>query len=183
MRFALAALSLLLAGTSAQAAIVTTGTISGSVGESAVVSLPMFTNPGEYKSYIAFSQPGSFSLAYHVIRITNFFCDFHDGQGFVNCGGDEVPVGFDLFASPGARSAVLGYSIQPEFRGVISPDEFFIDIEQAVGAGFEFFFEKSSSISYRVVTTAVPEPASWATMIAGFALAGAGLRSRKAVLA
>lgn len=176
-------LSLALAGGSAQAAIVTTGTISGNTGDSVNVTLPMFTDPGQYRADIAFSEPGSFMLAYHVERITSLFCDFHDGQGFVSCGGDSVPVGFDLFAGPGARFATLFYAISAPFRQDFGPDEFGLNFDQALGAEFEFTFEQDGSVSYRAVTSPVPEPAAWALMLTGFAIAGLGLRKRKAAFA
>lgn len=176
---------LLLAATSlpAHAAIITGGTISGSTGDALQVALPIYSAPGEYRAYIAFSQPGSFTLAYRVERVTNLFCDFHDSQGFVPCGGDGVPIGFDLAAGPGATSATLAYAISPPFREDYGPDQFGLVFDEALDPGFEFVFEEDGTVSYHVVTAPVPEPAAWALMIAGFGLAGAGLRRRKAVLA
>jgi hypothetical protein len=163
------------------AALVTTGTISGTVGEIVTVPLPMYTDPGSYRAYASFSGPGAFSLRYQVIRTTNFFCDFEDGGGFVACGGDDVPIGFDTFSSPGERSATLAYAIGAPFREDYSPTQYGLVFDHAEGADFEFIFEDDGSVSYRVVTAPVPEPASWALMLAGFGLAGAALRRRQTI--
>ena len=177
MRMLLTALALGWCATAAGAATVTTGTINGVTGDSVQVSLPAYTDPGQYRSYIAFSQPGTFSLAYHVQRVTNLYCDFHDGSGFVYCGGDEVPAGFDTFEGPGARTATLAYSIVALHRENYGPDQYGMVFDQLTDAGFEFTFEQDGTVSYRVVTTPVPEPAAWALMIIGFAAAGARLRA------
>ena len=183
MRIVLAGLILAVASPPAHAAIITDGTITGAAGESSTVSLPIYSAPGEYRAYIAFSQPGSFTLAYRVERVTNLFCDFHDSQGFVPCGGDGVPIGFDLMAGPGATSAVLDYAISPPFKEVYGPDQYGLVFDEALDAGFEFFFEEDGTVSYHVVTAPVPEPVAWALMIAGFGLTGTWLRRHKAVLA
>lgn len=185
MRITLAVLSLALAAGSAQAAIITTGTISGLAGDSSTVSLPMYTVPGQYRSYISFSDPGSFTLAYNVQRSTNLFCDFHDGQGYVACGGDDIPVGFDVSAGPGALDAMLNYSLQPLTKVIYSPDQYGMVFDQAIDANFVFNFEQDGTVSYRVVTAPVPEPEHWVLMLVGFAMGGAMLRLqwRKAALA
>lgn len=185
MRITLAVLSLALAAGSAQAAIVTTGTISGNTGDASTVSLPMYTVPGHYRSYITFSEPGSFTLAYNVQRVTNRFCDLHDGNGYVACGGDDVPVGFDISAGPGALVATLDYALQPLTKQIYSPDQYGMVFDQAVDANFVFNFEQDGSVNYRVVTAPVPEPSHWALMLVGFAMGGAMLRRqwRKAALA
>ena len=183
MRKALIVFALMMATGGANAAMISTGTISGVAGDSATVSLPIYDTPGAYRAYIAFSQPGSFTLAYNVVRSTNLFCDFHDGSGYVPCGGDDVPVGFDLFAGPGAKTATLSYALSAPFRETYAPDQYGEVSDRAVDAGFEFFFEEDGTVSYRVVTTPVPEPASWALMILGFAASGIAMRRRKPALA
>lgn len=177
MRLTLLALFSTLA-VPAQAAFVTSGAIGGAVGEIVTVPLPMYTDPGSYRAYASFSGPGAFSLRYQVIRTTNFFCDFEDGGGFVPCGGDDVPIGFDTFSNPGDRSATLAYTIGSPFREDYSPTQYGLVFDYADGASFEFIFETGGSINYRVVTAPVPEPASWALMLAGFGFIGAALRGR-----
>jgi hypothetical protein len=169
-----------LSATPLEAALITTGTITGSAGDAVSRVLPMYTDPGRYVSYIAFSQPGDFTLRYQVIRTTDMFCDFGDGAGFVACGGDDVPVGFDLFAGPGATTASLAYAIAAPFREDYSPTQFGLVFDHAEGADFEYFFAEDGVVNYRVVTTPVPESSVWALMIGGFGLLGATLRRRKA---
>ncbi len=52
------------------------------------------------------------------------------------------------------------------------------------GAGAQFADDESFGVDNFVVTmnSAVPEPATWAMMIGGFALAGAAMRRRNTVL-
>jgi hypothetical protein len=178
MRSSLIGALLLGAAAPATAALVSTGTITGNVGDSVEVALPMYTDVGAYRAYLAFSRPGSFSAAYKVIRTTNLYCDFGDGAGFVPCGGDDVPIGFDLFAGPGATTATLDYRIAAPFREDYSSVQYGLVFDHADGALFDFTFETDGDISYRVVSAPVPEPATWAMMLGGFALAGGALRGR-----
>jgi hypothetical protein len=183
MRLTAAALALtLIAPPAATAALVSSGSISGSAGDFVTVPLPMFVGPGRYHADIAFSAPGEFALRYQVIRTTNFFCDFDDGAGFVPCGGGDVPIGFDLFAGPGETAATLFYAIAAPFRENYSPTQFGLVFDHADGASLDYVFGADGAVSYRVVTAPVPEPASWALLIAGLALAAQALR-RRSILA
>lgn len=169
--FALAALS-----SAAPAALITTGTISGSGGQSALVTLPMYGDPGRYRATLNFSAPGEFYLRYGVVRTTSLFCDFGDGNGFQPCGGDDVPIGFDVFTAPDSSTTTLFYTIAAPFREVYGPNQYGLVSDHADGASFEFRFTRDGSISYSAVLVLVPEPTSWALMITGFAAAGIAAR-------
>ena len=77
----------------------------------------------------------------------------------------QSPVGFDILFSGGVNSAFL--SANDSFYGVdLTTGR--ATLIGGIGVG-----------NIRGITTAVPEPASWAMMIGGFGLMGAALRRRK----
>lgn len=51
--------------------------------------------------------------------VYNSFCNF--GDGFVNCGGDDVPIGFDSQISYG-KTLRVDYNILPTCRIDYSPE-------------------------------------------------------------
>jgi hypothetical protein len=116
------------------------------------------------------SQPGnaaplSLLLDSNADSLT-FTAGFFDGGSVV---GDfysaaGVLVGSQSFS--GSGYTVLSASGLGTFRGVTFRDN-------TDGAGLRFM-----NFSYNSVDNAVPEPATWALMIAGFGLAGASMRRR-----
>lgn len=89
---------------------------------------------------------------------------------------------FELFDLDGSLLAAIGYRT-PASHGVANFED---DYRSAV----VLRWKPSSTVAVdnivfdvKAVTSAVPEPASWALMIGGFGLAGAALRRRRATLA
>jgi hypothetical protein len=179
MRNLLVGGALCLISLPAQAALIVTGTIHGLSGESVMVPLPMYTSPGRYKANIEFTAPGEITLSYRVIRTTSLFCDFGDGNGFVGCGGDDTPQGFDTDSGVGATTATLLYALAAPFREDYSPVEYGLVFDHADGASFEFTFANDGYVDYRAASIVVPEPATWAMMLVGFTAVGASLRRRR----
>lgn len=165
--------ALMLGAGSAPAALVNTGTIDGKVGDSVLIDLPMLGDPGSYYGLVSFSRPGSIYLQYQVEWVYNFFCDF--GDGFVNCGGDDVPIGFDA-QIPSGRSLRLTYSIPPGYRIDYSPVYYETGAYFARGARFDFTFLDNGPVDYRAITDAIPDAPTWALMVGGFGLMGATFR-------
>jgi len=172
--------TLALGAGSAPAAVITVGTIEGNAGDSALVDLPMLDGPGSYYGSVSFSRPGSIYLEYRVEWVYNFFCDF--GEGFVNCGGDESTIGFDM-QTPYGKALRIVYSIPPAYRIDYSPIFYETGMYFARGARFDYAFLVDGAVEYRAITDAVPESQTWMTLVGGFGLIGAATRRGRRVAA
>ena len=80
--------------------------------------------------------------------------------------GTDARVGFDVFSSSGVNTAYL------------SLNDSFYTVDLTTGAATAVGAIGASNIRGLTFGRAVPEPASWALMIGGFGLLGAGLRLR-----
>lgn len=134
---------------------------------------------GEYQAFFGPTDPGGggilqtieteaggeYNLSFFLANLgnpPNAFGLFWDG-GFVSIDFDQDPFGYTQFFQTLTAS---GTSTQ---------------------LGFIFYHEPSFYLLDDVVLTAadaaIPEPATWALMIAGFGMVGASMRRRKAALA
>jgi PEP-CTERM motif len=101
--------------------------------------------------------------------------------------GNGLPFGAGVFngfvlevlTGPKIASAVIdsGGTIVPA-SAIVSNGDLFINF---VGVSQQDF--GTAIVNFTTLSTAVPEPASWAMLIAGFGLTGATLRRRRAVAA
>jgi hypothetical protein len=98
----------------------------------------------------------------NTIPVTNFI-KLAPGAFTVSGNTISITLGRDLFPSQGFDFADFGYNFWPRYRN--------IDDNTSVAD-----FAPDGSM---FKASAVPEPATWALMIAGFGLAGAGLRARR----
>jgi hypothetical protein len=87
-------------------------------------------------------------------------------------------VGCDGLGPEQCSSGFIFYTVEVEGLGGSSSLFGFLYPPMPVSAQLEF---KPSSWSMRLVGDAVPEPDSWALLIAGFGLTGAALRRRRAL--
>ena len=137
---------------------------------------------------------GRFSQSFTVMTAGTYSFSFLLGRGEVFCGCNDVPLTF--------RALVDDFVLDATLPGSVTSVPFFAqttryDRSASLGVGthrlaFEFsrgqtLFGRSpffvlDDVSATLVNGApgVPEPASWAMMIAGFGLAGAGARRRTA---
>jgi len=83
--------------------------------------------------------------------------------------------GFDVIQSPDPLNAVFGAG-PVLFTGTLAAPVFVIGT-------YELTDFNASGDSYTLNIAAVPEPASWAMLIAGFGLTGAAMRQRRRQLA
>lgn len=106
--------------------------------------------------------------------------------GFFNAAGST---GITAFARDGTLlGTVVNTGLGIEFLGLVTPDGsaqiagVFLDLVGAEPAGFAIDNLRFGTRG-QVVVPGIPEPGSWAMLIAGFGLTGAMMRRRKAVAA
>ncbi|WP_293864936.1 MULTISPECIES: PEPxxWA-CTERM sorting domain-containing protein [unclassified Sphingomonas] len=132
--------------------------------------------PGRYRFTFATDAPVDLFVGEVInTRTTNIFCN--EGSGPFYCGGDDVPLMPSLDpAGPGRWAALI--EVMPF---TITPGGGFIDRYETSDSccGYDFAFEALGAGSYVLSVEGVPEPASWALMLAGFAATGAALRMRR----
>ena len=125
-------------------------------------------------------QTGSPFVADFSSPITNFSVQFGD------YGADSVDtLVANFYAGAGGTGALIGTATQT-FDALTFPD--FATLTFSSGAPFQsvVFMGGTTDFPHSVfydnfAAGGVPEPASWALMIAGFGLAGAAMRSRRVV--
>ena len=172
---AIAALAL-AAAPAASAVIKTGGYDAGSFSDTAAIGL----GPGTYRFSIALTTPVPFVDGFAEKQtVTNFYCIDPDiGPDEFYCGGNEVPTQplWDQ-VTPTLYQAML--TVNP-FRDVPFSSGFVVRYtEQDDCCRFEYGWDAPGGGSYVLSYVQVPEPASWAMMIAGFGLLGAGVRHQK----
>ena len=137
--------------------------------------------PGSYRFTIELTTPVPYVDGYAEKQtITNFYCIDPDvGPEEFNCGGDEVPTQplWDQ-VTPTLYQAMM--MVNP-FRNVpVSGGGFVVRYtEQDDCCRFQYGWDAPGGGSYVLSYVQVPEPASWAMMIAGLGLLGVGVRHRK----
>lgn len=132
--------------------------------------------PGRYRFTFETTAPiDLFSGDVVNTRSTNIFCA--SGGGPFYCGGDDVQIMPTLDpAGAGHWSAVI--QVMPF---TITPGGGFIDHYESTDSccRYEFAFDALGAGNYVFSVEGVPEPASWALMIAGFTAIGGALRMRR----
>lgn len=162
--------------TTAGSVITAAGSISG------VRAAPAWTDAGVYQSigaggsslfdFSAWGSPlSSFSLYWGSIDSYNFI-DFLDANGLRIAGlsGGDLPR-FDGSQTASASNRRVIFDFEP-FESITAVRL------SSTGAAFEY-----DDIGAAAFTGAVPEPASWALLIAGFGLVGVSMRRRRTVVA
>jgi hypothetical protein len=117
-------------------------------------------------------------------------------QNIATVAGETYRVSFDMYAAPGGQQFRVDFAGQTLVNSSFSPGlgytSFVYDI-LASAASSQLRFRTQHKPSYYLLdnvrvehlepTEAVPEPATWAMLIAGFGLVGASLRRRSAASA
>jgi len=192
MRFAIALIAIGLASAPANAAKLF---CSAWDGEFAIASCPLpkaslpfkevhISEPGTYTATVNFSAPLSEVL--HIFGYRDFHFDIYNPAGKLIDGNN----GFDsFFTDLEIPAGLTGFSLQYSVPRISSTKTDWFDngeIDRAFyGTSNYFLLEggtRPPSFTFnisRISPRAVPEPASWAMMLAGFGLAGAAMRKRK----
>lgn len=108
--------------------------------------------------------------------------DYND-YGYVRLisGGDVIELFFrDIASGPGVGVGAFGYTEWTSFSTVLAAGTYTVEAGAANGLDGE---NPSFLLVDNFQMKAVPEPGTWALMIAGFGLAGAALRRRRAAVA
>jgi hypothetical protein len=155
----------------AQAAVIKAGDYAaGSFFDTAAESL----GPGRYIFSITLTTPVDFVDGYAEKQtVTNFFCsDPAVGPDEFNCGGNEVPTQplWDQ-VTPTLYQAAM--TVNPDVNAPFDAPPIVRYTERDECCTFQFGWEAPGAGSYVLSYRAVPEPATWALMLAGFGLTGA----------
>lgn len=174
---------LALAPSAAQAGVVVD--VSGFTDERGLFDLDYYDlDRGRYEITFAFDRPLSGFRTYAGTRyIYDLICP---GSPPFFCGGGDGLNPFE-FTNEDARIFSAAFTLHPEYTIETWPGQYVrFRPNSFVGGPVEAFDAREPTvenpptpIGYRLTITAVPEPASWAMMIAGFGLAGAALRRRQ----
>ena len=160
-------------------------TISGVVpfdpsGE-AIVYGPIFSDPGTYRYSFTLDRPAAAEIYLFAQETYNWF-GVDDG---VYYGGDAVPIEpVFSFLTPGTSGEGL-FTLKPPYENFYPGDPYIHELG--------YFFMKSAELRIYgnpgdppigftftgELLSAVPEPAHWALLIAGFGLVGGSLRYRR----
>jgi PEP-CTERM motif len=139
--------------------------------------------PGKYRFQLDLSTPVAAVFGDVFKTLTyNFYCDFQDGSGIVNCGGNDVPTG-PPFTQLTPTSYIADLTVNPPYSIPLSPLPFVRE------DGFESCCTYAADIftiaagTYTLSVSAVPEPAAWMLMILGIGITGAAMRRRRPGLA
>jgi hypothetical protein len=139
---------------------------------------------GAYRFSLVFSTPVAFlrpDSTVEKITTTNFYCDFGDGQGEVNCGGDDVPTlpEFDQITS---TTYQVSLRVDPPYHEPPPSPPPYMRYDQFDSCcSIQLDFDTREAGSYVLSYVAVPEPAAWSLLIGGLFGVGALLRHRRSV--
>lgn len=136
----------------------------------------------KYRVSVQFSRPANWFNVSYIENYSFLYCDYMVGW----CGGDD----YDLYYNVGGAGTNFATGTfvtgKDASRVDIGPwgdiytwDEWY----RYVNGYFDSEFASTDPVGYRIALQSVPEPASWAMMIAGFGLVGGSLRSRRRALA
>jgi hypothetical protein len=140
------------------------------------------TVPGAYRFTLAFDRPVLSAEVFGIEYRTQQYYYHDTGEfAFTRIADPNVEI-IPAKASFEPRSAVfklpaLLYHIQPDV-------DFTYDVFESYVVKYlylDFRVAPQQTIAWRVSIDAIPEPATWALMIAGFGLAGSSLRRRYGV--
>lgn len=137
---------------------------------------------GTYRFDVRFTAAPVYAFGDVINTVTDvFFCvDPTMPGGPFYCGGDDVP----LWASLQPETSTVYSALMRVGPTYLSGDPngwHMVHSESCCAVQFDFLSQAAGS--YELSVTQVPEPASWAVMIGGMALAGGSLRRRQAVAA
>ena len=153
--------SLTAGGTTATYSIVTDGTL-GVIGQSNIVSTSGTVSNGNGTN--SFANGNFLFLNGGSVSATATTLSFDSSQDGTFIFGDNL-VTFPVVCLTGGQDNCNGEPPQSVF---IARDFYALDFEWVPSTGI-----------YTIGTVAVPEPASWAMLIAGFGLTGAAMRRRR----
>jgi hypothetical protein len=157
------------AGGNSFSAAYSSSSLSGSprqgFGIDTATQLPVFRL--EYLPQFDASNPITIQVGiYQLDQSGSFRLEFNYGRG--ESFGEPVAV-----VNP---AALIGYAFGPTSFQIRAADELALQPNRIQDPNLGFSFD------FNAAATAVPEPATWLSMIAGFGLAGAALRRRRAEL-
>ena len=132
--------------------------------------------PGQYKFVVDLSSAAKYFYGDASKTVNyNFYCDFHDGGGLVQCGGDDNPMMSEFKAvSPIRYEAIVTVEAPYSVYGTgISARTDYYD----TCCNVDFDIGADAIGTYKLSYGAVPEPATWSLMIIG--MGGTGLIMRR----
>jgi hypothetical protein len=135
---------------------------------------PLAYDPGGDDAYIGVINDTSSAIT--SINLSSATLDIFgfDGDGIDVYGGGSNTTDKTGYGGPDAYFTNIGCS---NMCGTVN----FLNGGIAANGGTGYFSLENQVALNQVVVSGVPEPATWAMMIGGFALMGAGLRSRRKV--
>lgn len=134
----------------------------------------LYLGPGAYRFSLALSSPVQ-GFDGEVVKqfIYNFYCD-PDGNGvIVYCGGNDVPVG-SLLEEVTPTLYQGGLRVNSPATLPLSGGGYERNFD--VCCDYRFSFGAPVAGTYSFSVSAVPEPETWALMVAGFGAIGVAMR-------
>ena len=135
-----------------------------------------------YEVTVQLSRPANWLNVSYLENYSFWYCDVIVGW----CGGDDYDQYFNIGATASNFATgrfVTGkdkYTVTRGPGGIISTLQEYYNVAPLY---FDNEFAGTDPVGYRIALQSVPEPASWALLIAGFGMVGSSLRTRRRALA
>ncbi|MGD9811763.1 MAG: PEPxxWA-CTERM sorting domain-containing protein [Sphingobium sp.] len=139
------------------------------------VNGPAVSGPGTYRYSFQFSRPATFGDLWVQY---GYVYDVYDINGAYSYGNDLYLEKQYSFANP-VRSGTALFTLPANYQIDAPGGGTEIGRYFGLGSFIEFIFPSDDPVSYSVSVGMVPEPATWAMMIMGFAAIGAAMRHQR----
>ena len=132
--------------------------------------------PGHYRLSFDLSRPG---FGAFVVNWTKSY-DVYDRPSGDLAYGDDIPFEDEFDFAPPLTHFTELFFLPPPYK-IVKPDTIEIGRYHDGMVTLRGAFEGSDPVTFTVRADAVPEPAAWALLIAGFGAMGSVLRRRRAM--